>query len=78
MASDEFDEIEELTEEEMQKWQKFSKFNNAAYKALENASFDTEITFQCPLCDGVAYAGKSSYNGHKHASCSQCNIAFRE
>lgn len=78
MASDEFDEIEELTEEEMQKWQKFSEFKNAAFNALENAPFDTEITFQCPLCGDTAHAGKSSYNGHKHASCPHCDIAFRE
>lgn len=78
MESDEFDEIEELTEDEIQQLQKFSKFKDAASKALENAQFDVEIKFQCPLCCGVAHAGKSSYNGHKHASCPQCNIAFRE
>lgn len=78
MASEEFEDLEELTEEELKALQKSYELSNAAYEALENAPFDTEITFRCPLCGGAAHAGKSSYNGHKHASCDQCKIAFRQ
>ena len=34
--------------------------------------------FECPICKGTAKAVKSSYNGHLHAECKECDLIIQE
>lgn len=54
----------------------FFKFINKANEVcVERGKF---YDFECPLCKGQAKAIKSSYNGHLHAECKQCDMLVME
>lgn len=57
---------------------KHMEFVSAAVKASEGKKRGVAIEFECPLCHAVATVIKSSYNGHRHARCSSCEIGFME
>ena len=50
------------------------KFLRAEQKAEEEGKQE----FTCPLCGGKAWWARSSYNNHKHTSCTKCGMYVGE
>ena len=50
----------------------------AMYIAQEEAEKKGEENFVCPLCGGVAWWGRSSYNGHLHMGCNNCDFRIMQ
>lgn len=78
MVFEQFREFIDRKSKEKRNFEEVFKFISSASDALKNAPFDTTIEFKRPLCGNIAKAAKSSYNGHERASCTHCNISFRE
>lgn len=76
--NNEFEDLDEPDEETIKALEIIGKLTEAAVKALKNKPDDTIIRFTCPICGKTAITQRSSYNGHIHATCEHCNIAFME
>lgn len=48
---------------------------NAYFRARDEKNTNDEITFECPLCHGIARGATCEYNGHFRVACKICEIA---
>lgn len=51
---------------------------DAYHKAQEEAEKKGEENFVCPLCGGVAWWCRSSYNGHLRMGCENCDFLLMQ
>lgn len=47
-------------------------------EAQQKAEAEGRDEFECPICGGPAWWGRSPYNNHLHSGCEKCGIKMME